>query len=389
MRLAAKPSVGAPFDAKLRSFAIQAFILLAVIGFLAFLANTAMTSLARQGIASGFAFLGRPVPFDLSESIIPFSPGVSYARAFLAGLANTLAVAVLGILVAAVLGFFVGLARLSENYLLSRLASAYVEWMRNVPLILHLSIWYVLLTVNLPQLRNAYQPIEGFYLSNRGVQVPRLIFEPQHVWIGVAFLAAIVGAFLWRSHTRKVRETTGRRLPLAWPTLVMLFAVPLVAFVMTGAPIGVEMPELRGFNFRGGSTLSPEFAALVIGLSTYTSAFIGEIVRAGIQAVPSGQSEAGSALGLHKSSIMWLIVMPQAMRIIVPPATTQFTNLMKNSSLAVVIGYPDLVSVANTSLNQTGQAIECIAIMMGAYLVMSSLITLIMALFDRKPTARR
>lgn len=381
-KAAASPVISAPRPPKralsLRDILIQAAVLGGV-GLTAYvLAANAYASLSRQNTASGFGFLSRPASFDLAESVISFTPTDSFGRAILAGLANTLVVAVVGVVFATVFGFFIGFARLSRNFLLARLSSLYVEWMRNVPLILHLCLWYVLMAVNLPPLRQALQPVEGVFLSNRGLQVPRPVFEGAHAGLAVAAVCGLLAAFLWGRFSRLRREATGRRLPVVLPAAALIVGLPFLAYLVTGVPVQVEFPERQGFNFEGGTHLSPEFVALVVGLSTYTAAFIGEIVRAGIQSVPRGQLEAGMSLGLHRAGVMWLIVLPQAMRVITPPLTTQFLNLLKNSSLAVVVGYPDLVSVTNTTLNQTGQAIEGIAIMMGIYLFLSVAISTVM-----------
>lgn len=357
---------------------IQAGALLGVGATIYLLSANAHESLSRQNTASGFGFLSRPAAFDLAESVISFTPSDSFGRAILAGLANTLVVAVAGVILATVLGFLIGFARLSRNSLLAQLSSLYVEWMRNVPLILHLCLWYVLMAVHLPPLRQALQPVEGVFLSNRGLQLPRLMFEGAHVWLAVAGLGGLIAAFGWGRLSRLRREATGRRLPVVVPAALLILVPPLLAYLVTGIPVRLEFPERQGFNFVGGAHLSPEFVALVVGLSTYTAAFIAEIVRAGIKSVPGGQVEAGMSLGLHHGGVMWLIVMPQAMRVITPPLTTQYLNLLKNSSLAVVVGYPDLVSVTNTTLNQTGQAIEGIAIMMAIYLSLSVAISSVM-----------
>lgn len=367
-----------------QALVLQTIMIAGLFVVVALLASNAMQSLARQGIASGFAFLDMPAPFRLSESILDMGTGATYTRAYLAGLANTLAVAVLGVTLATILGFLVGFARLSSNGLLSGLASVYVEWMRNVPLILHLSLWYVVVTTGLPTLRNAFQPFDGVFLSNRGLQLPKPLFGNEHGWMLAGLIAGCLLAVTWVWKARKAHAITGRRRAVFLPSLALIAGPTVLALLLSGETIAFEAPVRSGLAIRGGATLSPEFVVLVLGLSIYTSGFIAEIVRAGVLSVSQGQSEAGRALGLHRTGIMWLVVMPQAMRVMLPPLTTQFTNLIKNSSLAVIIGYPDLVSVTNTSLNQTGQAIECIAIMMALYMLVSLVVSGVMGFIEHQ-----
>lgn len=316
-------------NARLRSIVLQAVVLAAVVGAAALLVRQTQTNLAERGIASGFGFLARESSFDIGESPIPYSASSSYARALTVGLANTAKVAVLGLIGASALGLAIGLARLAPNRLLARLASAWVETLRNVPLLLQLFFWYGAVTELLPGPREALAPLPGVFLCNRGLYFP----------------------------------------------------VP--TFGSAGGGLALSRPVLEGFNFAGGASVSPELVTLVIGLVTYTSAFIAEIVRAGVLAVPRGQSEAAAALGLSRLATLRLVVLPQALRLIVPPLTSQYLNLIKNSSLGVAVGYPELVSIANTTMNQTGQAVEGIAIVMATYLAISLALSALVGGWER------
>jgi general L-amino acid transport system permease protein len=350
---------------------------------LAYFISNVVTNLERQRIASGFGFLDREAGFAIGESLIPYSASDTYGRAFLVGLLNTFRVGILGILLATILGVVIGVARLSSNWLVAKLAAVYVEVMRNLPLLLQLFIWYGVLTLSLPGPRQALTPVEGVFVSNRGLRFAVPAEDPVYFWMLVAFLAAIVASFGVSRYAKRRQHLTGQQTPVGRIVLSLLLGLPFVVWLLGGAPTAMDVPELRGFNFVGGVNLSPEFAALLLGLSTYTAAFIAEIVRAGILAVPHGQKEAAAALGLSPGRTLRLVVLPQALRIIVPPTTSQYLNLFKNSSLAVAIGYPDLVSIGNTTLNQTGQAIEAISIFMAVYLFISLTISLFMNWYNR------
>ncbi len=349
----------------------------------AWLWSNAIHNLSVRRISTGFAFLGREAGMPIADSWLPYSPKDTYFRAFLVGIANTLRVAVIGIVLATVVGTLVGIARLSANWLLSRLAAVYVEALRDVPLLLQLLFWYVLMQ-GLPAARMAYKPIEGVYLSNRGLMLPSVPLDAGQLWVlTVAALGAVV-FYLLRRHfiAQQMRDGRPRR---AWPYgLLLVVALPAAVSWMLGLSWTIAMPELRGFNFVGGLTLAPEYFALLIALVTYTSAFIAEIVRSGIQAVPKGQWDAALALGLRRSFVLKKIILPQALRVIIPPMTSQYLNLTKNSSLAVAIGYQDIVSVANTTLNQTGQAIESIALIMAVFLTISLGISMFMNWYNAR-----
>ncbi|MDB5565349.1 MAG: amino acid transporter permease [Tardiphaga sp.] len=342
----------------------------------------ARANLAAQRIASGFGFLSNTAGFGVSQSLIPYSESDTYTRVFFVGLVNTLVVSVIGIFFATLIGFLVGLGRLSPNWLLARIAGGYVELVRNLPLLFQILFWYLAVLAALPNPRQSISLFGSFFLSNRGFGIPKPVgtvgFEP----FAIAVAVAIVGALLLRGYARRQLFQSGRLIKI-WPyVLGMLIGLPLLATLIFGKPVTFEYPELKGFNFSGGSRIIPEFVALTLALSTYTAAFIAEIVRAGVQSVHKGQMEAGASLGLTRGNTLRLIVVPQALRVILPPLTNQYLNLTKNSSLAVAIGYPDLFSVfAGTTLSQTGQAIEIIAITMGVYLVISLVTSAIMSFY--------
>ena len=367
----------------MRALAYQA-LLVGVIGFVVwYLVSNTLHNLAARNITTGFAFLGREAGFAIGESMISYTPADTYGRAIEVGLLNTLRVSVIGVVVATGLGTVLGVARLSRNWLVSRLAGAYVEVMRNIPLLLQLFFWYALITESLPGPRQARHPLPGVFLSNRGLVLPTLRGDAMD-WM-LAGLAIAIAAVVVAGHWAKKRqEASGRVFPLARAGAVILVCGPLAGWLASGAPLVLDVPHLAGFNFSGGITLTPEFTALLTGLIIYTSAFIAEVVRSGIQAVDQGQWEAAASLGLSRVRMLRLVILPQALRVIVPPMTSQYLNLTKNSSLAVAIGYPDLVSVVNTTLNQTGQAIEGILIIMAAYLTVSLSISVCMNWYNRR-----
>src|SRR3954454_8533957 len=342
----------------------------------------ARANLETQRITSGFGFLDNTAGFDVSQTLIPYSGSDTYTRVFLVGLLNTLLVSVIGIFFATVIGFIVALGRLSPNWLLSRISGGYVELVRNLPVLFQILFWYLAVLAALPNPRQSISIFDSFFLSNRGLVIPRPIGEPGFEPFVLALLIAIVVTVaLWRYSRRQLFDS-GKVIKV-WPyALGLVIGLPLLAALIFGAPVKFEIPALKGFNFSGGSRVIPEFVALTLALSTYTASFIAEIVRAGILSVHRGQMEAGSSLGLQRGSVLRLIVIPQAMRVILPPLTNQYLNLTKNSSLAVAIGYPDLVSVfAGTTLSQTGQAIEIISITMGVYLLISLVTSAIMSFY--------
>jgi general L-amino acid transport system permease protein len=342
-----------------------------------FVRNTS-ANLAARHIATGFGFLDRVAGIPIGESLLPYNPAVNtYGRALLIGVLNTLQVAVIGVILATILGTLIGIGRLSKNWLMAKLTAFYVETLRDIPLLLQLLFWYTILQ-GLPGPKQAWHVSNIAFLSNRGLKLPEIDWQPAHSWALLAFIAGIVATLLWSGRATRQQEATGIR-PAVWPAaLLLLIALPIAVWAILGAPFQVELPSLRGFNFVGGGTVSPEYFALLLGLVTYTASYIAEIVRSGIQAIPQGQWEAAGALGLRPGQVLRRIILPQSMRIIIPPMTSQYLNLTKNSSLAVAIGFQDIVSIANTTLNQTGQAIEGIAIIMAVYLTISLSISLFM-----------
>jgi general L-amino acid transport system permease protein len=363
-------------------FALQ-ILFVAVLAWIGYeIVANARANLQSQRITAGFGFLNNTAGFDVSQNLIPYSGSDTYTRVFLVGLLNTLLVSVIGIFFATVIGFLVALGRLSPNWLLSRISGGYVELIRNLPLLFQILFWYLAVLSALPNPRQSISLLGSFFLSNRGFVVPRPIGEAGFEPFAAAVLIGIVASLLLQRYARRQLFDSGRLITI-WPYVVgLLIGLPLVTSLVFGAPVTFEMPELKGFNFSGGSRLIPEFVALTVALSTYTAAFIAEIVRAGILSVHKGQMEAGASLGLSRGSTLRLVVVPQAMRVILPPLTNQYLNLTKNSSLAVAIGYPDLVSVfAGTTLSQTGQAIEIIGITMGVYLLISLVTSALMSFY--------
>ncbi len=361
-------------------------LLVAVIGGLIYGAFVnAADNLERAHIASGFHFWNNSAGFDISQTLIPYSASTStFGRAFWVGLLNTLLASALGVVLATLLGFTIGIARLSRNWLVARLAGGYVELVRNIPLLLQLLFWYNAVLKSLPELHDSIAlPIGGF-LNNRGLFLPRPVFASGIAAVGAALLVGIVAAIVLHVWARRRRERTGAPTAVGWWMAALIVGLPLATFALAGFPVAFELPQMSRFNVIGGLEILPEFAALVVALSVYTAAFIAEVVRAGILAVPPGQSEAAQALGLRSGTTLRLIVVPQAMRVIVPPLTSQYLNLIKNSSLAVAIGYPDLVQIfAGSVLNITGQAVEVIAITMAVYLTISLVTSLLMNLYGR------
>jgi general L-amino acid transport system permease protein len=373
-------------DMRLRSLVLQALFLvtlglLACAGF----AN-AFRNMQAHGIPTDFRFWNQVSGFDINQALIPYSAKSTYGEAFLVGLLNTLVVAAVGIVLASLLGFLVGIARLSANPLTARLATIYVETIRNVPLLLQLLFWYNAVLSALPAPRASLALWGGLYLNVRGLFVPAPIFSAGWAWIAAAALCGLAAALVYGTFAHRQRLRTGQPPPLRLLIVALLIVVPpLAAYGIFAREIGVSMPQLKGFNFVGGAKFVPELVALVLGLVLYTAAFIAEIVRAGIEAVPKGQTEAAAALGLSQAQTRKYVIVPQAMRVIVPPLTSQYMNLLKNSSLAVFIGYPDLVQVfMGTVLNQTGAAVQIIGLTMAVYLTISLATSVAMNLYNRR-----
>ena len=345
--------------------------------------NTARNMVAR-GLASGFHFLGVEAQFDIQMTLIEYSPTSTYFDSFIVGLLNTLLVAGLGIFVATIVGFAVGIARLSSNWLIAKLAEAYIEILRNIPLLLQIFFWYFAVLRALPKPKQSLEFADSFFLNNRGLFIPDPVFGEGGVLILYSFIAAIlisIGIAVW---SKQRQNTTGQTFPVFYSSIGLIISFVFLSMLATGFPVTFDYPELKGFNFKGGIKLIPELVALTFALSMYTASFIAEVVRAGIQAVSLGQTEAARSLGLNPNQILRLVIIPQALRVIVPPLTNQYLNLTKNSSLAAAIAYPDLVLVfAGTALMQTGQAIEIIGMVMGVYLFLSLMTSIIMNLFNR------
>jgi general L-amino acid transport system permease protein len=384
-RASAPPRVAIYNRPKVRAFLYQlALLALALWLGYEFVLN-AKANLAAQRITSGFGFLDQTAGFSVNQSLIPYNESDSYGRVFLVGLLNTLLVAGLGIVLATILGFVIGMGRLSPNWLVARLAGAYVELIRNLPLLFQILFWYLAVLGALPGPRQSISLFGEVFLNNRGIIVPAPTAGEGAGLVAAAAAVGVIATLALRSWARRRQARTGEQFPVFWIGCAVIVGLPFVVLAATGFPIGFQRPELRGFNFVGGVRLIPEFVALLIALTTYTAAFIAEVVRAGVLAVPRGQTEAASALGLRRGLTLRLIVVPQALRVIVPPLTNQYLNLTKNSSLAVAVGYPDLVAVfAGTALNQTGQAIEIIAITMAVYLVISLLTSALMNWYNAR-----
>lgn len=371
-------------DERFIQIAVQILFLALVIWIGSVALRNMFTSLRQQGLALGFDFLNSGAGFDISDALITYSSSDTFARALQVGLLNTILVSLLGIVLSTILGIVVGVARLSSNWLVSRMAWVFVEIMRNVPLLVLLVFIYTAFFLKLPRARQAVS-VGPVYLSNRGVAVPW--GEPTDTWsLYVSILAgALVIGVLVGFAMHWWQERSGRPRPLVWPPLLTIAVIAAVGWiVLPQPPLTLSYPEIAGFNFQGGRVLSPEFMALLIGLVIYTAGFIGEVVRAGIQAVPKGQVEAARALGLNPARTLRLVVFPQALRLIIPPITNQYLNLTKNSTLAVAIGYPDLFAVSGTIINQTGRAVEMIAVVMAVYLMLSLLTSLIMNWYNRR-----
>ncbi|MCB1775388.1 MAG: amino acid ABC transporter permease [Gammaproteobacteria bacterium] len=368
-----------------RGLMFQVLLVLGIVAFGYYLFSNTLQNMEQRGITTGFGFLSNEAGFGILQSLIPYDETYSYGRTFFVGLLNTLLVAVLGIFFATFIGFFMGVARLSGNWLVARLATIYIEVFRNIPLLLQIMFWYFAVLRPLPRPRQSLEFGDAVFLNNRGLFLPKPVAEDGFGVVAAAIVIVIVGVFLLARWARRRQETTGRQFPVGWVGLGVIVGVPLAVFWAAGSPMHFDYPALKGFNFKGGLEVIPELAALVLALSIYTGAFIAEAVRSGIQAVSHGQTEAASALGLRPKLTLKLVIIPQAMRVIIPQLTSQYLNLTKNSSLATAIGYPDLVSVfAGTTLNQTGQAVEVIAMTMAVYLAISLSISMFMNWYNRR-----
>jgi general L-amino acid transport system permease protein len=370
---------------KVRSAAYQLAFLAMLIWLGVEIVLNAKANLDAQRISTGFGFLRNTAGFNVNLSLIPYQETDAYGRVFVVGLLNTLLVAGLGIVFATILGFIIGIARLSPNWLIARIAGGYVELIRNLPLLFQILFWYLAVLGTLPGPRQSISIFGEIFVNNRGIILPAPVPGENAIIVVAAFVVAVLAAIALGIWAKRRQERTGRQFPVFGAGAMLIFGLPLIAFIAAGFPIGLDHPRLQGFNFVGGVRLIPEFLALLIALVTYTAAFIAEVVRAGILAIPRGQTEAALALGLRRGQMLRLVIVPQALRVIVPPLTNQYLNLTKNSSLAVAIGYPDLVAVfAGTTLNQTNQAVEIIAITMAVYLAISLITSLAMNWYNAR-----
>jgi general L-amino acid transport system permease protein len=380
------PPATVPFynDPKKRSLLFQVLTLL-MVGLVAFfLISNTLNNVEKQSIATGFGFLEKEAAFEIGESPLRYSAADTYGRALVVGFLNTLIISFVGIIITVILGTLIGIARLSSNWLVSKLAAAYIEVFQDIPVLLQLFFWYAFFYNVLPSPRQALNPIMGVFLSNRGLVFAVPEAHPVYKYMGIAVVVAGVAIYFLRRWARHRQALTGQPFPIFRVSLALVVGFPLVTWAVGGAPTAMNVPALKGFNFTGGTNISPEFTALLLGLIFYTAAFVAEVVRAGIQSVSKGQTEAAMSLGLRPSRVLNLVILPQALRVIIPPMTSQMLNLTKNSSLAVAIGYPDFVSVAGTTINQTGQAIEGVALMMIVYLTLSLLTSAFMNWYNKK-----
>ncbi|NNN55567.1 amino acid ABC transporter permease [Vibrio sp. 1-2 (7-a)] len=373
------------YNPAFRSAIFQIIAIAALVFFFYTIINNALNNLDARGIATGFGFLNQEAGFGIGLTLIEYDETYSYGRTFTIGLLNTALVSVLGIILATVIGFTMGVARLSSNWLVSRLAAVYIETFRNIPLLLQIFFWYFAVLQALPSPRQSLSLGEAIFLNVRGLYFPAPDMEPGSGFVIAALIFGVIASLLINVWANNKQRLTGQQTPMGRIALGLVVGFPLIVYFLAGMPISLNYPELKGFNFQGGISIIPELAALLLALSVYTASFIAEIVRSGINAVSHGQTEAAMSLGLPRAKTLKLVVIPQALRIIIPPLTSQYLNLTKNSSLAMAIGYPDLVSVfAGTTLNQTGQAIEIIAMTMGVYLTLSLITSALMNLYNRK-----
>jgi general L-amino acid transport system permease protein len=371
-----------------RSLIIQVGAVLILFGFVAILVANTASNLEKRGITSGFGFLNQPAGFDIVQTLVPYEMSMSHGRVLLVGILNTLLVSVLGIVTATFIGVSVGISRLSDNWLIARLAGTYVEILRNIPLLLQIYFWYGM-TLLWPKVRQSIDIGGVAFINNRGVELPRLVLEEGAGFVGLAFLILIIAGFVFRRWAKGEERKGTLKLPRHWIFFALVLGVPLLVAALMGFPWTFDVPVRGRFNFQGGTTVLPSLIALWFALSTYTAAFIAETVRSGIQAVSRGQREAAASLGLKPSLTMRLVILPQALRVIIPQLISQYLNLTKNSSLAVAVGYPEIMGIfAGTSLSQTGQAVEIILITMMFYLTVSLIVSAVMNIYNRRVALR-
>lgn len=361
------------------------FLTLAGVGLLSYyLVHNTLANLERQSISTGFDFLTREASFEIGEALFQYSAADSYGRALTVGFFNTLLVSFIGVILTVILGTLLGIARLSSNWLVAKLSAIYIEVFQDIPILLQLFFWYAFFYEILPSPREALNPLAGIFLCNRGLIFGVPVWHEAYKYVFAAFVVACVIIFIMKGWAAKRQAATGQIFPLVKVSLALVLGLPFITWLLNGAPATMNVPALSGFNFKGGVTVSPEFTALLLGLVLYTAAFVAEVVRAGIQSVTKGQTEAALSIGLKQGQVLQLVILPQALRVIVPPLTSQMLNLTKNSSLAVAIGYPDFVSVAGTTINQTGQAIEGVAMIMIVYLIFSLSTSAFMNWYNKK-----
>jgi general L-amino acid transport system permease protein len=372
-------------DEKIRGIIYQILTITAFVAFLWFIAVNTSHNIEQRGIKTGFDFLSATAGFDITESPISYTPASTHWRVFEVGLINTLIVSFWGIVLSSILGLLIGVGRLSPNWLINRISASYIEIFRNIPVLLQILFWYNVVLATLPSVRNSIDFMGAVFINNRGFFIPDISFTDGSwmIWTGLAI--AIVSIHFLKRWAHKRQDETGEQFPILSVSIAMLIILPLAGAVLAGFPFEIGYPELKGFNFKGGKTFTPEFLALLFALSIYTATFIAEAIRSGIEAVPKGQKEAAKSLGLTPTQELRLVVLPQAVRIAIPSIINQYLNLIKNSSLAAAIGYPELVTIfAGTSLNQTGQALEILLITMLTYLIISLLVSLILNWFNSK-----
>ncbi len=370
-------------DERSRGVIFQSLVILGLAIFIAFIVSNTIANLQKAGLASGFGFLDEPAFFDINQRMIEYTSQSTFGRALIVGFLNTILVSALGIIAATLIGFSAGVMRLSHNWILSKLVTTYVEFTRNVPVLLQIIFWWAILT-GLPKVRDSLSFGNAIFLNNRGFRMPSPEPETGFVWVFAVFVAGVIATAIIAKWAHKRQDKTGQTFPTVWVGLALIIGLSVIVYFILGQPLAWDVPERTRFNFRGGINVTPELIALWFALSTYTGAFISENVRAGIMAVSKGQTEAAFALGLRRNQTMRLIIIPQALRVIIPPLTSQYLNLTKNSSLAIAIGYQDLVSIGGTILNQSGQALEVVGIWMAVYLSLSLLTSAYMNWYNKR-----
>ncbi len=381
----AQPSVAFYNNPDNRAIIYQILALAGIFLFTYFIINNMFINIEKRGINTGFDFLSSEAGFGILQTLIEYDESNSHGRVFFVGLLNTILVSVIGIIFASIIGLFVGIGRLSNNFVVSKLCMVYVETFRNIPILLQILFWYNVVLASLPGPRQSLSYFDSIFFNNRGLYLPKPLLESGFIYVAIAFILAIICSVYLSKWANKQHDETGKEFPTFWVSLALIIAAPLLVLFVSGTPATLEYAALKGFNFKGGWTLIPELLALAFALSIYTATYIAEAVRAGIEAVPKGQKEAAHALGLKEHIILKKVVLPQALRIIIPPVINQYLNLIKNSSLATAIGYPELVTVfSGTSLNQVGQAIEIILMTMAVYLTLSIIISIMMNYINAK-----